>query len=238
MLPTVVPGPLALVGSGEFLPHMAAIDRWLLNGLAPQVAILPTAAGEEGDISVDRWIGLGVDHYRSLGVEPIPVRVLTHDDANRSDLADLLRDVGLIYLSGGNPGYVAGVLHNSLVGKAIEAAWRSGTAVAGCSAGAVALTRRAAYMRGSAMGTFEDALGLVPNITVIPHFDQMHLWNPGFLERALEQRRPGEHLVGVDEDTALVGGPDSWNVMGRLGVTVFNDHGSATYAAGAHVSLA
>jgi cyanophycinase len=237
MHPPVVPGPLALVGSGEFLPHMADTDRWLLADRAQRVAILPTAAGEEGDVSVDRWIGLGVDHYRSLGVESVPVRVLTREDAERADLAELLSDVGLIYLSGGNPGYVAGVLHNSVVGKAIEAAWRSGTAVAGCSAGAVALTRRAAYMRGSAMGTFEDALGLVPNMTVIPHFDQMHLWNPGFLERALDQRRPGEHLIGVDEDTSLVGGPDSWTVMGRLGVTVFGDGGSSTYAAGEQVSL-
>jgi cyanophycinase len=232
------PGPLAFVGSGEFLPHMTDIDRWLLTGGAPRVAILPTAAGEEGAVSVDRWIGLGVDHYTAMGVEPVPVRVLTRDDANRSDLAELVTDVGLIYLSGGNPGYVAGVLHNSLVGKAIEAAWRAGAAVAGCSAGAVALTKRAAYMRGAAVGTFENALGLVPHVTVIPHFDQMHLWNPGFLERALEQRVRGEYLVGVDEDTALVGGPDTWTVMGRLGVTVFGDTGSTTYTAGQQLSLA
>jgi cyanophycinase len=230
-------GPLALVGSGEFLPQMVEVDRWLLQRQTPRVAILPTAAGEEGQASVDRWIRLGVDHYTAMGIEPVALRVLNRDDASRADLAAELADVGLIYLSGGNPGYVASVLHGSLVGDAIAAAWRSGTAVAGCSAGAVALTSRASRVRGGAMGTVEAALGLVPHITVIPHFDQMHRWNPGFLDRALVQRGTGEHLVGVDEDTALVGGPDNWTVMGRQRVTVFGADGSMAYTAGDSVSL-
>jgi cyanophycinase len=237
MAPDGSAGPIALVGSGEFLPQMVDVDRWLIRERTQRVAILPTAAGEEGAKSVDRWIKLGVDHYTSMGIEPVPLRVLTRDDASREDFAAELADVGLIYLSGGNPGYVASVLHRSTVGDAIAAAWKAGTAVAGCSAGAVALTSRAMRVRGGAVGAVEDALGLVPHISVIPHFDQMHRWNPGFLDRALEQRIAGVHLVGVDEDTALVGGPKEWTVMGRQSVTVFGDDGPVVLRAGQHVTL-
>ncbi len=41
---------LALVGSGEYLPPMEAVDRFLLGWLKceAQVICLPTAAGTEG----------------------------------------------------------------------------------------------------------------------------------------------------------------------------------------------
>ena len=46
------PGPIALVGSGEFLPVMEDVDRGLLAGRPPRAAFLPTAAGEEGPVVV------------------------------------------------------------------------------------------------------------------------------------------------------------------------------------------
>jgi cyanophycinase len=234
MTTPTTPGPLALVGSGEFLPQMVDVDRWLLADRAPRAAILPTAAGEEGEASIRRWIQLGVDHYTAMGVEPVPVHVITEADATSGELAALLADVGLIYLSGGNPGYVSRVLNNSIVGEAIVAAWKAGAAVAGCSAGAMALTSRAPTVRGGAMGEYQSGLSLVPGITLIPHFDQMHRWNPGFLDQALASLAPGELLVGVDEDTAMVGGPIEWTVMGRQTVTVFSAEGSETFIAGQH----
>jgi cyanophycinase len=237
MTTPATPGPIALVGSGEFLPQMVDVDRWLLTNRAPRVAILPTAAGEEGDRSIQRWIKLGVDHYTAMGVEPVPVHVITEADANKSELAALLGDVGLIYLSGGNPGYVSRVLNNSVVGDAIIAAWKSGTAVAGCSAGAMALTSRAPTVRGGAMGEYQAGLALVDNITLIPHFDQMYRWNPGFLDQGLSSLSPGELLIGVDEDTAMVGGPNEWTVMGRQTVTVFRADGSQTLSAGEQFRL-
>ena len=51
-------GLIALVGAGEYLPVMEDVDRYLLDsvkvdGRAPHVVCLPTAAGQEGDESVD-----------------------------------------------------------------------------------------------------------------------------------------------------------------------------------------
>ena len=46
---------LALVGSGEYLPAMAPVDRNLLARLdeTPRVVCLPTAAGTKGPERID-----------------------------------------------------------------------------------------------------------------------------------------------------------------------------------------
>jgi cyanophycinase len=232
-----VPGPVALVGSGEFLPQMVDIDRHLLAGRIQRAAFLPTAAGEEGDASIRRWLRMGTEHYAAMGVEPVEVPVLNHDHANDPEMVELLNGVGLIYLSGGNPGYVAKTLHGSLVGNAIIAAWRSGVAIAGCSAGAGALTMQAPTVRGSTAGKTEQALGVVRHLNIIPHFDQMARWDPGFLDRALKTTNANQTLIGIDEDTALIGGLNDWTVMGRQNVTVFGPDGPKKFANGQTVHL-
>ena len=118
------PGPIGLVGSGEFLPAMEAVDSALLAGRPARAVFLPTAAAPEGPESVAHWLGLGTDHYRRLGVEPVPLRVLDRDDADDPALASEVAGAGLVYLSGGNPGYLADTLRDTAVLEAIRAAWR------------------------------------------------------------------------------------------------------------------
>jgi cyanophycinase len=232
-----VPSPIALVGSGEFLPQMIDVDTWLLNGRPQRAAFLPTAAGEEGAASVERWLDLGRRHYASIGIEAIAVPVLNRNHADDPEMAKLVENVGLIYLSGGNPGYVANTLRDTLVWRAIVEAKKNGAAVAGCSAGAMALTATAPSVRGRAVD-IAPGLGMVSHLSVLPHFDQMGKWDPGFLDRALKQQQPGIILVGIDEDTALVGGPTEWTVMGRQTVTVFAHGETAVYRANERITLA
>lgn len=232
---SAAPGPIALVGSGEFLPQMVEVDRALLQGRASRAAFLPTAAGQEGDASVQRWLGLGTRHYEAMGVTPVPVRVLQRSDAEDADLVASVRDVGLVYLSGGNPGYLVDTLRDSTMWHAIVEAWRGGAALAGCSAGAMALTASAPDVRSGRMAP-KAGLGLLGHLAVLPHFDRMHQWDPTATERTVDAH-PGLAVVGIDEDTALVGGPHSWTVMGRRTVTVFVDGGRTVHAAGATVTL-
>ena len=67
----------ALVGSGEYLPPMEAVDRALVSQVPgpPRVVCLPTAAGTEGTPRIDYWMQLGVEHFTRLGVqvESLPV---------------------------------------------------------------------------------------------------------------------------------------------------------------------
>lgn len=156
---------MALVGSGEYLEVMVDVDRALLAGRPQKAVFLPTAAAEEGDDSVRYWLELGGRHFERLGVEPVPLHVLTRKDASREDLAALVAGAGLVYLSGGNPGYLAATLRGTLVWEAIVAAWRNGTALAGCSAGACALSYAAEDVRAAravrASGTSTAAGGAI-----------------------------------------------------------------------------
>ena len=82
-------------------------------------------------------------------------------------------------------------------------------------------------------------LGLVRGMIVMPHFDQIERWMPGAIQWALEATPPGVHLVGIDEDTAIVGGPRQWRVMGRRHAWVLTTAGEPErHAAGEVFSLA
>jgi cyanophycinase len=67
-----MPGSLALVGSGEYLPVMAGVEGMLLAGRPPRYVQIPTAAAPEGEQSLKRWLDLGAQQAARLGVEQVP----------------------------------------------------------------------------------------------------------------------------------------------------------------------
>ena len=195
-------GRLALVGSGEYLPVMHEIEEWLLQGRPTRYVQLATAAAPEGQRSLDNWHRLGAAAAKRLGAEQVIIDVRTRDDANDPKWAAAISGAGLIYLSGGNPSFLARTLIGTLVWKAIEHEWRLGSALAGCSAGAMALGGYVPDFRHPRAGGVEG-LGVIPDIRVLPHFDRYAKWVPDFAMRPLVA--PGSYIVGIDEDTALVG---------------------------------
>jgi cyanophycinase len=214
---------------------MEAVDAALLAGRPVRAVFLPTAAGPEGPATVDHWLRLGADHYRRLGAEPVPLAVLDRGDANDVAFAAQVSGAGLVYLSGGNPGYLADTLRDSIVLEAILAAWRAGAALAGCSAGACALTAVADDTR---TGAVRPGLGVVPGLVVLPHFDQIERWSPGVVARRVSGLAAGQVLVGIDEETALVSQDGGWRVEGRSRVWIVDADGRRTgHAAGVVLSL-
>ncbi|MSY53572.1 MAG: peptidase, partial [Actinobacteria bacterium] len=133
------PGPIALVGSGEYLPIMQTIEANLIAGRNPKYVQIPTAAAPEGESSLYHWITLGKSQADRIGVESVSVIAHDRNDAEDPRIAELVRGAGLIYLSGGNPTFLANTLRDTLLWREIESAWRDGAALAGCSAGAMAL---------------------------------------------------------------------------------------------------
>ncbi len=196
---------------------------------------LPTAAALEGPERISYWVDLGKSHYSRLGVDATPLMVLDRATADSAQLAAVVEDSGLIYLSGGDPTYLATTLVGSRVGAAIVASWRSGASVAGCSAGAIALMEEVPDIRRRSDAV--RGLGLVTGMRVLPHFDVIEQWMPGAVQRAIERTPPGVRLIGVDEDTAIVGRPDAWTVLGRGKAWILNAGGEPVgYGAGSKMA--
>ena len=240
-----MPGPVALVGSGEYLEVMAGVEAGLLHGRPPRYVQLPTAAAPEGEASLSRWVELGRAQARRLGVEAVPVVVRDRAQADDPALAALVEGAGLVYLSGGNPPYLAATLRGSLVWQAIETAWLGGAALAGCSAGAMALTSWVPDLRRPGRAA-DPGLGVLPHVRVIPHFDRFLGWLPDLVSRYLLRTPAGTAVVGVDEDTAVVwdgaagdgaGGDGAWTVHGRQSAWLLTRDGREGFAAGARIPL-
>jgi cyanophycinase len=246
-------GPVALVGSGEYLPKMESIDRMLLEhvgGRSARVVVLATAAGLEAPASPQRWARMGVEHFARLGVRVDPVGILLRADAFDPQWRPLLEAADFIYFSGGSPQHLIQTLENSPAWEIVRARHAAGAALAGCSAGAMAfgaltLPPRALWRRGPGDGDASNwfpALGLLGGVIVLPHFDRMaSRMGRAALALLAASVPPGMTLIGVDEDTALVqapsDGPSRWEVMGRQGVSVFTPEGEVRHAAGATLTL-
>ena len=214
-------GLIALVGAGEYLPVMNEVDRHLLasvntNGRAPRVVCLPTAAGQEGDESVGRWLRMGVEHFQALGTEVTPARIIDRESADDPQWESALENADLIYFSGGNPMYLYETMQGSRAWTAAQKAWERGAVYAGCSAGAMILAQKVPNFRAAGL-TSMNAFQIVPATFVIPHFDRMRgLWS-AYLFGVRRQLKEGQFILGVDENTALVGKLDegAWQVMGQ-----------------------
>lgn len=220
-----MPGLIVLVGSGEFTPAMQAIDRDLLRAAGrarPRVAVVPTASWPDGDETFRRWIDEGIAHFGALGAEVEGVELRTRSDALDGACAQAIGEADLVYLSGGKPDHLLDVLEGTPACDAIRAVLGRGGVVAGCSAGAMVLASRQARVRGRGLRFplgWRPALGLVPESVVLPHYDAL----PEVLAAAAVLVAPrGTAVLGIDEETALVGRDGSWQVRGRGRVTVWH----------------
>ena len=200
---------------------MQEVETRLIAGRNPIYVQIPTAAAPEGEASLAHWIELGQAQANRMGVTA--VSVVTHDrnDAQDPRIAELVRGAGLIYLSGGNPSFLANTLRDTLLWQEIETAWRNGAALAGCSAGAMALADHIPALRLPTHSA-THGVGLLPHLRVLPHFDLMFARLPDFLTRFMKVPE-GVSIVGIDEDTAIVGGPFEWEVQGRQSAWLFVD---------------
>jgi cyanophycinase len=229
-------GPVALVGSGEYLESMASIEGELIAGRAKKYVQLATAATPDGPEVVAKWERLGVAQAKRLGVEVETIAVYDSDSANSSEIAEKVKGAGLIYLSGGHPTFLADTLRDSLVWQQIVAEWKSGAALAGCSAGAMVMSTWVPSVRNIRHGGVEG-LNVVENLRIIPHFDAYFSKLPDLFARFGLDRSTETTVIGIDEETALVGGPIQWSVKGRGSVWILSKHSKEEFRAGSTIEL-
>ena len=224
---------LALVGGDEFNAGNEEQDRMLAAaaGRGPAFVVPTAAARQKPDVSVahaTRW-------FQQFGIDLQELPVLKRTDANSEAIAERARAGGFFYLVGGDPGLVAQVLRGSAVWSAMFQAWRDGAALAGSSAGAMALCSHT-LVRATWPNRFNrrsaDALGLLPKTAVLPHFDSFgHRW----VESA-QAAAPGLILLGIDERSAALWDGARWLAAGPGAVTVVNRSKVARFTSGQEIS--
>jgi len=213
------PGPLALVGGDELNPGNEPQDRVLVDAAGGGPAfVLATAAGRQRP---DVAIANAVAWFGSRGLEVRELPATTRTQAKAAANVEAARTGRFFYLVGGDPGLVPKTLADTPLWNAIVEAWRGGAALAGSSAGAMALgewTLVRERMPGDDRRRYLPALGLVPNVAVAPHFETFgHRWVGGALAAA-----PNDDviLLGIDERTAALWRPSGWSALGDGGVTI------------------
>jgi cyanophycinase len=221
-----VTGPLALVGGAEFQPGNEPTDRALLAAAGDGPAyVLPTAAARQRPelavATARRW-------FADLGRAVDELPVLTRSDALSAGLAGLARQGRLFYLVGGDPGLVAHALNHTYVHLAMLEAWRAGAALAGSSAGAMALGQWTPVRErwpNTDRRRLAPALGVVPGVVVVPHYETSG-------QRWRIELPPDAILLGVDERTAALWDGQGWRVSGPGRVTVVAGAEPAVFASG------
>lgn len=229
-------GFLALVGGDEFTAGNEAQDRLLVahRGAGPAYVVPTAAARQRPDLAVataQQW-------FKGLGVDVVELPVLKRSDAGSRKNVDLAERGGLFYLTGGDPGLVVDVLRDSPVWRAIAAAWQGGAALAGSSAGAMALGEwtliRGAFPGHTARRS-KPALNLVPRVAVAPHFDAFgHRWVDSVL---VEPPAENVVIVGIDARSAALWDGRAWTAHGPGSITVVTTRHRDVYPPGTPVQL-
>jgi cyanophycinase len=224
---------LALVGGDEFNPGNEEQDRLLAAAAKPGPAfVVPTAAARQGP---EQAVAHATEWFKQFGLALEELPVLKRADANSKELAETARAGGFFYMVGGDPGLVAQVLAGSRVWAAIFDAWTNGSALAGSSAGAMALCSHT-LIRATWPNRFNrrpaTALGVVPDTAVLPHYETFgHRW----VESA-RRELPDVTLLGIDERTAAVWSDDVWRAAGPGVVTVIKGSKADTFASGSTIA--
>ena len=184
-------GTLALVGAGEFLDSMSAVDRQLLDRAGgSNVVILPTASAPDGAGVPERWIRMGVDHFTRLGAQADGLLALDRAACDDPANADRVRAANLVYFSGGKPDYLRSTLDGTAVWSAVREVFDRGGVIAGCSAGAMILGGYVPEFSLKAgvpwINRWHASFALVPEAIVVPHYDEF----PEVMVSLMFGRRP------------------------------------------------
>jgi cyanophycinase len=211
-------GALGLFGSGEYTERMSEIEESLIKagvdaGKKGGYVQFATAAGKEPEDRIEYWKELGHEQAKRLGVSWKFIPVLDRDSAENNEYLDLISEASLIYFSGGNPVHLVKSLQGTEILKRLLNEFSTGSSLAGCSAGAMALSEDAGiHWRKS--GERHEGFAVVPGIKVFPHYDKYFSRIPSPIRSKLANADSNLLSIGIDEMTGLIWKSGTWKVEG------------------------
>jgi cyanophycinase len=238
MSPSVDRGlAIAFLGSGEFQPWEETVDRWLLARSRVgdgRVLVLPTASAHEGEGVFRRWGAMGMEHFGGRGIPSEVVPLRTRADAFDPSIVARLDRASLVFFSGGNPARLAAVLDGTPFWRRLVTGLSNGLAYAGCSAGAACLADLAPDSDADPLdgALWKRGLRLFAGVRLMPHWDALDSYADGLTDLVIRSRPAGTTLVGIDEETAIVGDGARWTVTGRGAVHLIADRTRSAHPTG------
>jgi cyanophycinase len=195
---------------------------------------VPTASAPEGDAVFDGWASKGRAHYARLGVPAQVAPIRTRADADDSDVVAMAEEASVVFFSGGNPYALAEAMRGSSFWGRLVERLRDGLPFAGCSAGVAFLTERTydTAVAQLADELWKPGVGEITGFVFAPHWDTADGWVPGMTAFIAASLRPGETLIAIDENTAMMGDGVDWRVVGLGGVHVLDRGAWQRHAAG------
>jgi cyanophycinase len=207
-------GTLVIMGGGDKTESIVARTLQLAGGNDAVVAVLPQSSADRaaGDSSVKMWLDAGARSARKV-------------DFKQPDAKRALEAATLIWIPGGNQNRFMASIRGTGLDDVIRAQYRKGTVVGGTSAGAAVMGEwmltgdgdPKVLTAGSTVIT--KGLALWPGALIDQHFLARHR-STRLLSAVLE--RPTLIGVGIDEATAIVVRGDSFEVLGKSAVVVFD----------------
>ncbi len=228
---------LLLMGSGEFTAAVLPIDTMLRDAAGVHsVAVIPTAAGQEPDAA--KWITMAERHYAPLGINVAGVPAFTRHDADDPAWDSAVGNADLIYLSGGDPNYLHDTLSGSRLWRSIVSRIRTGSILAGSSAGAMVLggsiAKNIRALRDrSTPPEWVSAFAFVTP-TIFPHFDRWRTAAPG--AQLIHESGPPAWM-GIDEDTGVFITNGVAQTLGRGSIELSSRENHQIYTAGSSFPL-
>ena len=226
-------GPTVLVGGWEHTAGCESIDELVMEHLgtrSPRVSIVPVA-------STPRMLPVAIDrahrYWKTLG-GTVAVALPQGNDPRQA--IEALDGADIVVLTGGLADRIKPVLLRTGVWDRIVDRWRRGSALVGSSRGLIDLFEWRWALRVPKPLHLTQGLGLFGGYIGVPHFDKYGLkkWGPRHGPQ-LEERELG--LLGLDERTALVSGPDGFTVVGSGDLTVVDGTTTRVFSSGDHVTL-
>ncbi len=147
--------------------------------------------------------------------------MLITDRASAADpqLAARLAKANLIYLIGGNPGYLLGALRDTPAMQTIIDAWQRGVALVGSSAGAMILCAAQLGRPSGAPEPWIAGIGLVPRVLAAVHHERA---SDAYGMSLLQMLPPEYAVLGIDARNLAAWRPDGmWQMFGNGTVRVY-----------------